>query len=87
MNAAPAISGSNVCPVDAPPARIELIALHAGEALVTWSQARRQHRAELLAEARTPEAIAIRRAAQVEAQQVLAARDAASSRQAQFRIF
>ena len=87
MNAAPAISGSNVCPVDAKPARIELIALHAGEALVAWSKAHRQHRSELAAEAVTPEAIAIRRAAQLEAQDVLLARDAASNRQAQYRIF
>ena len=87
MNAAPAISGSNVCPVDAPPARIELIALRAGEALVAWSTARRRRRSELVVDASTPEAIAIRRAAQAEAHDVLLARDAASNRQAQFRIF
>jgi len=81
MNAAPAISGSTVCPADIEPARLEVIAQRAGEALVAWSLSHRTRRADAVAASLTPEAVAIRRAAQVEAQEALAGRDAAGNRQ------
>lgn len=81
MNAAPAISGSRVYPTDIEPARIELIAQRAGEALVAWSESHRTRRADAVAASMTAEAVAIRRAAQLEAQQALAGREAAGNRQ------
>jgi len=91
MNAAPAISGSRVYPAGSEkariepariePARIELITQRAGEALVAWSQSHRTRRADVVAASLTPEAVGIRRAAQVEAQEARASRDAAGNRQ------
>ena len=79
MNAAPAISGSKVYPSDIEPARLELLATRAGEALVAWANEHRMRRSDAVV-VLSAEEVSIRRAAQVEAQQALDARYAAGNR-------
>ena len=79
MNAAPAISGSKVCPSDVEPARLELLAIRAGEALVAWANEHRMRRSDAVV-VLSAEDVSIRRAAQVEAQQAMAERHAAGGR-------